>query len=398
MSNRQAWGGGGVTQLGEDIYRLRYRVNGKRYSVTFRGKKTDAYKELRRLLHDADSGKHVEPHQKTVRDWIEHWLSIGAPGKRQKRPSARTLERYSQLLRTHVLPTLGDSRLQKLTSSQIDNLYTALAAKIAPRTCHHVHVVLGSALGAAVRARELVVNPMAHLLNVPSPGEADHGVALNENELRNLVDAFRGSAIFPIVAVAAYTGMRRNEVLALRWSDFEAGDKALHVRRAIEQTKTGITFKPPKTKRGLRAIAIDDDLTALLCGERDKYLRLIAGVPDGAAVDLSLVRLPDDALIFPSPVGPELDLTQARDPHAVSRAFAPRARKLLGFRFRFHDLRGSHGSALIRRGVAPDLVARRLGHDPATMWRSYIKTLKGDDASTLNAIAAMSLGGRGRNT
>jgi integrase len=55
-------------------------------------------------------------------------------------------------------------------------------------------------------------------------------------------------------------------------------------------------------------------VTALLCGERDKYLRFIAGVPDGAAVDLSLVRLPDDALIFPSPVGPELDLTQPRDP------------------------------------------------------------------------------------
>jgi integrase len=70
-------------------------------------------------------------------------------------------------------------------------------------------------------------------------------------------------------------------------------------------------------------------VTALLCGERDKYLRFIAGVPDGAAVDLSLVRLPDDALIFPSPVGPELDLTQPRDPHAVSRAFAPRARKTL---------------------------------------------------------------------
>jgi integrase len=134
-------------------------------------------------------------------------------------------------------------------------------------------------------------------------------------------------------------------------------------------------------------------LAALLCAERDKYLRLAAGVPDGAAVDLSLIRLPDDALMFPSPTG-ALDLTQPRDPHAVTRGFTVRARKL-GFRLRFHDLRGSHGSNLIRRGVAPDLVARRLGHDPVTMWRSYIKMLKGDDASTLKAIAAMSLGGLG---
>ena len=156
------------------------------------------------------------------------------------------------MLRTHVLPALGDCRLQKLTSAQIDNLYTALASKIAPRTCHHVHIVLGSALGAAVRARELVVNPMAHLLNVPSPGEADHGIALNEDELRKLVDGFAGSPLFLIVALAAYTGMRRNEILALRWSDFDAAGKVLHVRRAVEQTKAGIGFKPPKTKRGLR--------------------------------------------------------------------------------------------------------------------------------------------------
>lgn len=391
MSKRQAWGAGGVAELGEGIFRLRYRVNGKRYSASFRGKKSDAIKELRRLLTAGDKGEHVDPHRKNVRQWIEHWLAIGAPGKRQKKPSARTVERYSQLLRTHVLPVLGDCRLQKLTAPQIDDLYSAL--KIAPRTAHHVHIVLGSALGAAVRARELVVNPMAHLLNVPSPGEADHGIALNEDELRKLVAGFAGSPLFLIVAAAAYTGMRRYEILALRWSDFDAAGQVLHVRRAVEQTKAGIGFKPPKTKRGLRDVAIDDGLAALLCAEHDKYLRLAAGVPDGAAVDLSLIRLPDEALMFPSPAG-ALDLTQPRDPHAVTRGFTVRARKL-GFRLRFHDLRGSHGSNLIRRGVAPDLVARRLGHDPVTMWRSYIKTLKGDDASTLKAIAAMSLGAGG---
>src|SRR5207344_2066356 len=113
-----------------------------------------------------------------------------------------------------------------------------------PRTAHHVHIVLGPALGAAVRARELVVNPMA-----PSPGEADHGVALNEDELRKLVDGFAGSPLFLIVALAAYTGMRRKKFLP--WSDFDAAGKVLYVRRAVEQTKAGIGFKPPKTKRGL---------------------------------------------------------------------------------------------------------------------------------------------------
>jgi integrase len=135
-------------------------------------------------------------------------------------------------------------------------------------------------------------------------------------------------------AVAAYTGMRRNEILALRWSDFDAAGKKLRVERAIEQTKTGISFKPPKTKRGYRTVEIDDQLIGILRAAHEKMLRLIAGVPDGVAVDLSLVKLPTDTLMFPSPealFGNKIDLTQARDPHASTRTFCHRAVRL-GFK------------------------------------------------------------------
>ena len=392
---KRGWGEGSHVPAGENTWRLRYRVNGKRYSKPFRGTKSEAKKELRRLLKAGEDGEHVDPHRKTVRQWIEHWLSAGAPGKRREKPSARTVERYSQLLRTHVLPVLGDYRLQKLTPTQIDNLYTDLATKIAPRTCHHVHVVLGSALGAAVRTRNLVVNPMAQLLNVPSPGEADHGIALDEEQLGKLVNGFRRSPLFEIVAIAAYTGMRRNEILALRWSDFDAAGKKLRVERAIEQTKAGISFKPPKTKRGYRTVEIDDQLVGILCALQVKVRRLIAGVPDGAAVDLSLVTLPAGALIFPSPEKlidsktKKIDLAQARDPHAVTRGFCHRAAGL-GFKgLRFHDLRGSHATQLLRQKMPIDVVARRLGHDPAVMMRSYAKALSSDDEATRQALSAI---------
>ena len=390
--NKRSWVEGACVRAGENAWRLRYRVNGKRHSKPFHGTKSEAIKELRRLLKAGDDGEHVDPHRKTVRQWIEHWLSAGAPGKRREKPSTRTVERYSQLLRTHVLPKLGDYRLQKLTPTQIDNLYTELATKIAPRTCHHVHVVFGSALGAAVRTRNLLVNPMAQLLNVPSPGEADHGIALDEEQLGKLVSGFRSSPLFEVVAIAAYTGIRRNEILALRWSDFDAAGKKLRVERAIEQTKAGISFKPPKTKRGYRTVEIDDHLVGILCAAQDKVLRLIAGVPDGAAVDLSLVKLPTDALMFPSPealFGNKIDLTQARDPHAVTRTFCHRAVRL-GFKgLRFHDLRGSHATQLLRQKMPIDVVARRLGHDPAVMMRSYAKALSSDDEATRKALTAI---------
>jgi integrase len=418
IETRGRWGDGHVEgNRGKNTWRLQYRVNGKRYSATFHGSKSDAKRELRRLLTAGDDGLHVDPHRMTVEQWVEHWISIGCPGKKKTKPSPRTVERYTQLLRTHVLPEFGDCRLQKLSSDQIDKLYTGLASKAAARTCHHVHIVLGAALGTAKRKAKISVNPMDKLASVPSPGEADHGIALDKDELRELVDGFNASPIHAFIAVAAYTGMRRNEIAALQWNDFDATKKVLQVRRAVEQIKGSTSFKPPKTKRGNRDIALSDELTALLCAEREKYLRIVAGVPEGVAVDLSLVRLPNDALIFPSPAG-LFSMMRVRDPHAVTRAFTNRRRSLAKAlrkkadeaarakreaeaitlseraerfaRVRLHDLRGSHITQLLRQGVQPDIVARRLGDDPATMWKFYVKTIRGDDTAERNALAALS--------
>jgi integrase len=391
MTGHSTWGNGGIYPRGEGSWRLRYNVNGRRFTKTIRGSRSEARAELRRLLRSGDTGEHVAPDRMTVAQWLEHWLAIGAPGKRQAKPSRRTTERYAQLLRTHVVPVLGACALQKLTGAQIDSLYTALATKIALRTCHHVHVTLGAALSSAVRAGALSTSPMARVLTVPTPGNGDHGIALDEDQLARLVEGFRGSPLHLFVAIAGYTGMRRNEVLALRWGDYDEAGRTLKITRAVEQTREGTSFKPPKTKRGLRSVVIDDSLLGLLCAERDRHLRLIAGVPDGSSVDLRMVKMPPDALILPSPAG-ELDLARPRDPHAVTRGFVKRARKL-GFKgLRLHDLRGSHATQLLRRGIPIDVVARRLGHDPAVMMRAYAKALPSDDTIIRDALATISRG------
>jgi integrase len=372
--------------------RIRYYVDGKRFSETYTGTKKEAEVRLRTLLSSADKGEYVAPDKQTVRSWVEYWLKIGAPGRRKNAVSGRTLERYSQLLHTHVVPVLGDCRLQKLAAPQISELYTAIAASgsIAPRTLLHVHVVFSAALSAAKRAGILSVGPMERLLNAPKAGEADHGIALDEAQLKKLLDGFRGTALFLIVAVAGKTGMRRNEILALRWSDFDVPAKVLRVRRAIEETKGHVGFKPPKTKRGIRDIVIHDDLVELLCAERDKFLRLKAGITqDVSPVDLSLLKLPEDALIFPSLSGARPDFSNPRDPRAVSKGFVKRATKLGFKKLRFHDLRGSHGTQLLRKGIPVDIVARRLGHDPYTLLKSYAKKTNTDDDRIAKALAEM---------
>jgi integrase len=157
----------------------------------------------------------------------------------------------------------------------------------------------------------------------------------------------------------------------------------------VEETKKfGRGTKEPKTLRGRRTIAIDDGLLALLKAEHEKHRRLHAGIPDRVEVDLSLIRLPEGALVFPG--GEGADLTQLRDVNAVTRAFKRRARKLGFPKLRFHDLRASHETILLDRGVPVHVVAARCGHDPAVLLKVYAKRTKKADSAAADVISTLS--------
>jgi integrase len=366
MTRRRSHGEGSIDPRGPDTWRLRYRVDGKRDTVTFHGPLLEACKELRRLLRDGDTDQHVAPDKVTFEQWAEQWIKAGAPGRRKKKVGRRTLERYEELLKHHVVPTLGTRTLQKITGADIASLYAGLEGKISPYTALHVHVVLGSCLNAAVRTGKLTVTPMSGAMNIPSRGGDQVGTGLDGDELATLLRGFRGYVLFPIVAVAAFTGARRNEVLALRWSDLDVAAGTLRIERAIEETKEhGRKLKAPKTARGKRTIQIDCDLLDILVAERERYLR--TGVADGAQVDLSLMKLPDDALMFaaPPPAGENFSFTRLRCPRAVTKEFQDRTEKLGFGRLRLHDLRGTHETLLLDAGVPVHVVAERCGHDPA---------------------------------
>jgi len=395
--SRGRYGDGTIDPRGPGTFRLRYRVKGKRYTVTFHGSKAEAKVELRRLLRDGDTDQHVAPDKITLEQWAEQWIKAGAPGRRKKKVGRRTIERYDELLKHHVIPTLGSRPLQKISGADISSLYADLEGKIAPRTALHVHSVFGACLNAAVRTGNLAVTPMARVMNIPSPGDDEIGTVLDADELATLVRGFRGSVLFPIVALAAFTGARRNEILALRWSDLDVDASTLRIERAIEETTAhGRTLKGPKTARGKRTIQIDRDLLELLVAERERYLRIKAGVPDGAAVDLSLVKLPDDALIFPAPpaAGESFSFAKLRGPENVTKEFQRKAAKLGFGHLRFHDLRGAHETLLLDKGVSVHVVAARCGHDPAVLLRNYAKRTA--DTSAAEVIGSLSKGVLGK--
>jgi integrase len=387
---RGVYGNGSIDKAGDDSWRLRYRVNGKRFATHVKGSKTEAAKELRRLLHEGDTGKHIAPNKLTVKQWIEEWLAL-----KERAIKARTHERYADMLAHHVTPVLGTLPLQKVTARDIDKLYAGLT--LGPGTANNLHGIVKAVFASAVKKKLIPANPVADAEKPAGEVEADETI-LDEEELGRLVQGFKGHWLYEIVATAAFTGMRRNEILALRLDqDIDLDRATISVTRNVEEIHVAMDgggskqtvrrIGTPKSKNSVREFQIDANLVALLRKVRETALRIVAGVPEGADVDLSLVKPPKDALAFPV-AG---TLTTLRNPTAVTNGFKRRA-VALGFPVHLHDLRASHSTALLDRGVPVHVVAKRIGDDPATLLGHYAKRTKKADADAAAAIAALSKG------
>jgi integrase len=224
-----------------------------------RGTKKEAEAELNRRLHQVEEGSFVERSAVSVADYARHWLSAIAPSK----ASAKTLERYGEIVEQHIIPRLGKVALQKLDGTMIDEFYTHLRTEgrrdgkggLAAQTVQHIHRLLSQILSSAVKARKLRQSPMQAVQTTPKVRKEEIQV-LDDAELGALLKRLKGRSIYMPVMMAASTGMRRGEILALRWKDIDLDRATLQVAQVVEQTKSGITLKEPKTDRSRRTIAL----------------------------------------------------------------------------------------------------------------------------------------------
>jgi len=359
--------GEGSIQARGNAWRIRYRVNGERFEKTVQGSRADAAKALREALKAGDDGKHVAPSKLTFGQWAETWLTLKA---RTLDPT--TQERYGDLFRLHILPSLGTTPLQKVTATDIDRLYGEVAKTLAPGTVRFAHIVLKSCLKAATRKDLLATNP-ADKAETPKAGDSNGGVVLEEQALATLVAGFKASTLYLFVALAAFTGMRRGEILALRWIDVDLDKRTISVRQEVVETKKdGIIVQPPKTSRGIRTFTIDDALADLLRSKRKQLPEI----------------LPQAALVLPA-VG---TLTAFQRPRNVTNQFKYWAAKLGFPGLHPHDLRGTHETLWLDAGVPVHVVAARCGHDPAVLLRVYAKRTRKADTTAANVIGTLTKG------
>lgn len=278
-----------------------------------------------------------------------------------------TLKGYRKVIRNHINRQLGDIALDKLTATRIARHYRELedhgradkygkGQPLSPNTVSKAHVILSSILDAAIEDGHIVANPAKRKKTVKPPTTKEIRAAKPEIVVwsQDQLDTFlrwdrdvREDELFPLWRLIAWTGMRRSEALALRWSDINTRTRQLSIRRStntVDWTKT----KGTKTDRA-RRIDIDDDTLKILAA----YKKTRAEISFEFATTEAYVFGDDNGLM--------------RSPDAMTSRWARRMDWMTAKHPEIHrvtikGLRHTHATLLLEMGIHPKVVQERLGH------------------------------------
>jgi integrase len=314
--------------------------DGRRVVRRARSRK-DAAAKLELLLKARAEGQTLAAQQSTaafLTEWLAVVKSIVAPG---------TFERYEQYVRVHAIPALGRIRLGRLTPQHFQRLYQEkLAAGLSPTTVSHLHTVLHGAFAEAVRWGLMPRNVVA-LARPPRKAHVEI-VALTVEQARALLAAAASNRFEALFILALKTGMRRGELLALRWDDVDLDKGMLQVRGTLRRTREGLTFGTPKTAASRRKVVLSPTSIAALRRHqvRQDEERRTAG-------DL----WQDFGLVFPNTVGRPME---PRD--LLSDVYRPLLKRAGLPPVTFHALRHTAATLLLAEGEHPKVVQELLGH------------------------------------
>ncbi len=330
--------------LGKDAATGKYSA----YYETVRGTKAEAQKRLRQLLTELDKGSFVKPGKNTLSEYLSLWLADYV------RPTlaGRTHELYSYTCQKHIIPALGQIPLAALKPQHLQHLYSdKLASGLSKRTVQLIHVTLHKALRNAVKAGLLVRN-VAEAVEAPKAQRPEMH-SMSESDVHLFLEMARSTEYYSLFYSALFTGMRRAELLALRWCDMDLLLCQASVTRSMQYLPTAeagsrISFKEPKTQYGKRLISLSPSNVAVLREHQEAQNKLRAS--------LGLPELDNDDLVFCHWDGkPYL-------PGGVSHAWLKLARKCGLEGIHLHSARHTHASLLLKQGVHPKVVQERLGH------------------------------------
>lgn len=301
--------------------------------------KKQAEEALREFLGHLDRGGDPFGDKTTFAEYASGWAD-----HHQGQVEPQTWRRYEQLLRLHVLPALGGMRLQQIKAAHIQSVLDGIDRS--PRTVQHVRALLSKMFRQAAAWGIIPASPVP-ATTAPKAERPDLDVP-DTDGARALMAASVGTVWELPVYLAAWTGARRGEVLAIAWDQVDFERRRIRITRSVERIKGEFRFKEPKTKRSRREVAIPPFVAERLRRWKLEQMQRQLAAGPAAWTDLGLVCERGDG----SPI----------DPDSFSKGFKRLARQVGAPDTRLHDLRHAAATTMMEGGVHPSVVSRSLGH------------------------------------
>lgn len=360
----------------------------------FYGKtREEAAGKLTKALAELQQGTYVEPSKLTVGEWLDTWL------KEYSRPHTRptTRDNYEMVIRVHIKPAISNILLSKLTATHLQKFYNDLLAKgrkdgkggLSSRTVRLAHTIMHASLKQALQSG-LVVKNVSEATKPPRMQKQEMRV-LTPEEMDRFLKAIEGDRLAAAFLLDLSTGLRRGELLALRWQDMdlrwqdgELKEGVVNVKRTLVRvnvedgsTKTALTYQEPKTKHGRRMVPIPGEVLPEL--KSHKVRQAQERLKLGEAYE-------NNNLVFCAVDGKPLD------PSSFGKHFSKLVQQAGIKGATMHTLRHTYATRLLEANEHPKVVQELLGHSNITMtldtYSHVMPELKRAAAAKLNGLFA----------
>lgn len=336
-------------------------VNGKKTPKSFylnHEKNSKGYKEALKLKFKIESeiadGKYVPTDKTLLKHYIDLWYDI-----HKKTLEETTKESYKIYIDKYIVPELGGIQIQKLKPIRIQEFYNSIVEKgMTANTVKHIHAVLNQVIKSALANKIIKEDPMLGV-KLPKISKFEPFIC-TADVYKKIINSIKDSSIYTAIILAARTGLRRGEILGLRWSDVDFLNKTISIEQVLIRHNDKVEFKPyPKTQNSRRVITIDSVTYDALVKQKelcdtDKHKQKYK------PYDLVVCRENGNYI----------------RPDNLSEIFRKIADDCKYPKLRLHDLRHFNASLMVMAGVDVKTAAERFGDRPDTMLKIYTHTHK----------------------
>ena len=337
MAKKRANGEGSIRKRSDGRWEGRYTAGrnpttGKPIYKNVLGKTQAEVKEkLKIALAECERIDVYKSAQYTVGEWMDVWFENYAAIK--VRPSSH--QTYKGYIEHHIKPHIGSIPLNKLTTLDLQKLYKKQPKGLGAKTVRNLNQIISSAMDMAIEQKLIAVNPTN---KCALPKVEHHEMnTLTQDQLAAFLAEARRSGVYEMYYTELATGLRRGELLGLKWSDIDFKDNVIRIRRQVARIDGNVVEVPLKTKNAYRCVAITQDVAMML--EQKK-------ADDNGRSEY----------VFSSeaggPISPDSVLNMLH--RVLDRAGLPR--------LRFHDLRHTFATLALQNGVDIKTVSGMLGH------------------------------------